>query len=191
MRRSLLLCLVAALAALPARAQAQRAGDPERLLARAIELHQAGDVIGAIDAYKAVLAITPDRVDALSNLGAAYVRLGQYEDAIAQYQAALKSDPSSAVVRLNLGLAYYKSARPNDAIPQLRRVISSEPSAKNAYLVLADCYLQTGQENELIALLRPREEMFGADLAYAYLLGTALLNAGSAEIGRASCRERV
>ena len=78
-------------------------------------------LLGAIDTYKAALAIIPDRADALSNLGAAYVRLGQFDDAIAQYEAALKSDPTNKPIRLNLALAYYKSARPNQAIPQLKR----------------------------------------------------------------------
>ena len=81
-------------------------------------------------------------------------------------------------MRLNLALAYYKSARPNQAIPQLKRIVASAPDAKNAYLVLADCYLQTGQDQELVSLLKPREQMFGDDLAYAYLLGTALLHTG-------------
>ena len=68
----------------------QAAPDFDRLFARALELHQAGDILGAIDAYKAALAIAPDRADALSNLGAAYVRLGQFDDAIKQYEAALE-----------------------------------------------------------------------------------------------------
>jgi tetratricopeptide (TPR) repeat protein len=160
----------------PARVHAQSAQDFEKLFARALELHQAGDMIGAIDTYKAALTIAPDRADALTNLGAAYARLGQYDDAIAQYEAALKVDPLASSTRLNLALAYYKSARPNEAIPQLKRVLASDPEARSAYLVLADCYLQTGQDKELIALLKPREQMFGDDLSYAYLLGTALLH---------------
>jgi tetratricopeptide (TPR) repeat protein len=163
---------------------AQNAQDFDRLLARAIELHNAGDVLGAIESYTAALAIFPDRADALSNLGAAYVRLGQYDDAIRQYEAALKADPVNTAIRLNLGLAYYKSARPNQAIPQLKRVVSSDPEARNAYLLLADCYLQTGQDNEVAALLRPREQMFGNDLAFAYLLGTALLHLDEAVEGQ-------
>src|SRR5437867_7082946 len=175
---SILLVLIAA----PARAQ--NAQDFERLFVRALELQQAGDVLGAIDTYKAALAIIPDRADALSNLGAAYVRLGQYDDGIVQYEAALKADPTNTAVRLNLALAYYKSARPNQAIPQLKRVMASDPEAKSAYLVLADCYLQTGQDQELIALLKPREQMFGKDLAYAFLVGSALLHSGDAAEGQ-------
>jgi tetratricopeptide (TPR) repeat protein len=161
----------------PVAAQAPKADDFERLFARALELHQAGDILGAIDTYKAALTINPTRADALSNLGAAYVRLGQFDDAIAQYEAALKSDPASNAVRMNLALAYYKSARPNLAIPQLKRVVATAPEAKNAYLILADCYLQTGQDREVVSLLQPRERMFDGDLAYEYLVGTALLHA--------------
>jgi tetratricopeptide (TPR) repeat protein len=163
---------------LPASAPAQgdREEDFERLFTRALELHQAGDILGAIDTYKAALTIAPGRPDALSNLGAAYVRLGQYDDAVAQYEEALKADPDGTPIRLNLALAYYKSARPSDAIPHLRRVVASDPEARNAYLILADCYLQTGRDEEAVSLLKPREQMFGQDLAFAYVLGTALLH---------------
>jgi tetratricopeptide (TPR) repeat protein len=170
---------------LAAPAHAQTAPDFERLFARAVELHQAGDLLGAIDTYKAALALRPDRADALSNLGAAYVRLGQFDDGIREYEAALKADPANSTFRLNLALAYYKSARPSDAIPQLKRVLASEPEAKNAYLVLAECYLQMGQDREVAALLKPREAMFKDDAAYAYLLGTALLKTGDIAEGQA------
>jgi tetratricopeptide (TPR) repeat protein len=165
-------------------AQGQDAQNVERLFARALELQKAGDLLGAIDGYKAALAIDPNRPDALSNLGAAYVTLGQYDDGIREYEAALKSDPTNNTVRLNLALAYYKSARPNGAIPQLKRVVASDPDAMNAYLVLADCYLQTGQDEEVVSLLTPRGQMFSTDLAYAYLLGTALLHTGNASEGQ-------
>src|SRR5262245_47798296 len=84
--------------------------DFDRLFARAMELHQAGDLLGAIDTYKAALTLSPDRADALSNLGAAYAKLGQYDDAVKEYDAALKVDPANTQIRLNLALTYYKSA---------------------------------------------------------------------------------
>ena len=171
-----LLLLSALVPASDARAQQPAEKDFERLFVRALELQQAGDTLGAIDNYKAALVLMPGRPDALSNLGAAYVRLGLYEDAIAQYQAALAADTFNDAARLNLALAYYKSGRVEDAIPQLKRVVAADPEARSAYLVLADCYLQTGQEQDAVSLLKPREALFGADLAYAYVLGTALLH---------------
>ena len=147
-------------------------------------MQKAGDFVGAIDTYKAALTIDPSGVDALSNLGAAYVHLGQFEDAIAQYKAALAIDPGNVTVRMNLALAYYKSARPNEAIGPLKTVIAAAPETKNAYLILADCYLQTGRPEEAVALLKPREAMFGGDLAFAYVLGTALLQTNDEKQGQ-------
>jgi tetratricopeptide (TPR) repeat protein len=180
-RRSILPLLLTLLAA---PAHAQNPQDFARLFDRALELQQAGDLLGAVETYKAALAILPDRADALSNLGAAYVRLGQYDDGIRQYEAALKLAPADSAVRLNLALAYYKSARPNEALPQLKRVVASDPESKGAYLVMADCYLQTGQDQEVVALLTPRGQMFGDDLSYAYLLGTAMLHTGDTAGGQ-------
>jgi protein O-GlcNAc transferase len=178
----------------PGRADAERpaggqspqsaAADFDRLFARAMDLQQAGDLLGAIDFYKSALALAPDRADALSNLGAAYARLGQYDDAVTQYNAALKADPDNTQIRMNLALAYYKSARPAEAIPQLKRVVSSDAQARAAHLVLADCYVQTGQYQEVVSLLQPREKMFGDDLSFAYLLGTALVQVGNTVDGQ-------
>jgi tetratricopeptide (TPR) repeat protein len=181
---TVLLGLLTTLGPATLRAQAQNAATYEQLFNRALELQQAGDTLGAIDTYKAALTLSPDRSDALTNLGAAYVRLGQFDDAIKQYEAALKADPASSAARLNLALAYYKSARPNQAIAELKRVVASEPDARNAYLILADCYLQTGQDQEVVALLKPRERMFENDLAYAYILGTALLHGNDTTEGQ-------
>jgi len=169
--------LVLSLALLFAAVSAHAAGQAtyEQLFAKGRQLLEAGDVLGAIDAYKSALSINPAGVAAQADLGIAYVRLGQYDEAIKQYEAALQADAMNNPIRLNLALAYYKSARPHQAIPQLRRVISADPEARNAYLILADCYLQTGQEKELVSLLKPREQLLGGELAFAYLLGTALL----------------
>ena len=161
-----------------------RTEDFDRVFIRALEMQKAGDYIGAIDAYKTALSIDATRVDALSNLGAAYVHLGQFDDAIAQYDAALKIEPSNATVRLNLALAYYKSGRPNEAIRPLKIVVATNPDAKNAYLILADCYLQTGQYADAVTLLQPREAMFQEDLAFAYVLGTALVRTGDERQGQ-------
>lgn len=89
-RKSLIVALVVAVAALAMVTSAVAQEDVERAFARATELHQSGDIEGAIRGYESILAKHPERVDVRSNLGAAFSRLGRYEDAIAQYQQALK-----------------------------------------------------------------------------------------------------
>src|SRR5436309_9727604 len=99
-----LLCgLIAAL--LPARAVAQAGSEAEELFAKGVQLHQSGDILGAIEAYQDALARAPGRIDARSNLGAAFVHLGRYQDAVEQYGKALAIDPDNTRVRFNLALA--------------------------------------------------------------------------------------
>jgi tetratricopeptide (TPR) repeat protein len=61
----------------------------EREFERATQLHQSGDLQGAVRAYVAILATHPARVDVRSNLGAAYSELGRYEDAIKEYKRSI------------------------------------------------------------------------------------------------------
>src|SRR5712664_2712722 len=75
---------------------------PERILERAITLHKAGDIDGAIREYRAYLKLRPGAAEIHSNLGTALVRAGRYEEAIAEYKQALAKDPGNPPVRLNL-----------------------------------------------------------------------------------------
>jgi tetratricopeptide (TPR) repeat protein len=156
----------------------------DRIFARALQLHQSGDLEGAIREYQAVLSINPSRIDARSNLGAAYARLGRYEEAIREYKQALLLDDQNAIIRFNLALAYYKAAYIAEAAEQLSQVIQAQPENKNAILLLADCNLQLGNYKEVIELLSPLEVKYGNDRAFAYMLGIALIHTGQVEKGQ-------
>src|SRR2546422_9538798 len=127
-------------------AAAQAGPDAEELFAKGVQLHQSGDVLGAIEAYREALEKEPGRIDARSNLGAAYVRLGRYEEAVEQYKKALGIAPDNTIVRLNLALALYKAAEVPEAMEELERVVDREAENRKARLLLAGCYLQMGQE---------------------------------------------
>src|SRR5262245_20946107 len=83
----------------------------EEILKQAIGLHQSGNVAAAIPEYEKYLTQRPDSVLALSNLGAAYARLGRYQDAADRYRRALTLHPGNAAVELNLALAFYKTGQ--------------------------------------------------------------------------------
>jgi tetratricopeptide (TPR) repeat protein len=158
--------------------------DFDTLLAQAMQLHQAGDVMGAIDAYTAALKLDPERADARSNLGAAYVRLGRFEEAIEQYKLALRADPANPAFHFNLGLAYYKAGLHADAIRELEPVVAAQPDNVSAVLLLADSELQQGEYQRAIDLLAVRESQFPDDLAFGYILGTALVRMGHRDRGQ-------
>lgn len=167
-----------------AQAAAAAAKDPDELFGKAVALHQSGDTLGAIQYYESVLELQPARVEARSNLGAALMKLGRYEQAVEQYRKAIALRPELAQVRHNLGLAFYKADRITDALPEFEAVLKSVPQHPAATLLLADCLLRTGQSQRVVELLSPLESALGKDRLFSYLLGTALLEQNQLERGQ-------
>ena len=187
--RSLLLVAVAcSAAAAPVTARALQVPalpDADALFARAVTLHQSGDVMGAIEFYEAALEKDPERVDARSNLGAAFAGLGRYDEAARHYREVLARVPDQAQVRFNLGLSLYKSARIADAATEFEQVVARDPKNKSAVLLLADCRLQTGNAGAVVDLLGPREEELKDDRLFVYLMGNALVRSNDLSRGQA------
>src|SRR5258708_3285261 len=152
----------------------------------AVQLHRSGDRDGAIREYQAVLAADPNRVDARSNLGAVFAKLGRYQEAIDAYQLALKTAPPDAApfLRLNLGLAYYKSFQIPKAAEILTVLHQEQPDNLNATLLLADCHLRMGGFKQVIELLDPIEAAQPANRGITYLLGMAYLRDGQVSKGQ-------
>ncbi len=156
----------------------------ESFFQQALELHQAGDILGAIAAYQASLNLDADNPGAHSNLGAAFVRLGRYDEAIREYRTAVASAPDNVAFRFNLGLAYYKSAQVPSAAESFAAVIAADRAHRNARLLLGDCYLQMGRFQQAIDTLALWEDSYADDAAYAYILGSALIETDRLEQGQ-------
>src|SRR5262245_7057482 len=105
-------------------ASAQGGAAVEQEFERATQLHQSGDLEGAVRSYLAILAKHPARADVRSNLGAAYSALGRYEQAIEQYKRALIVDAANPAIRFNLAMAYYKAAWFAEAATELERFLT-------------------------------------------------------------------
>jgi tetratricopeptide (TPR) repeat protein len=174
-----------ALAGCAAHVLAQNLPDADALFESAVRRHQAGDVVGAIEFYEAALEKDSARVDARSNLGAAYAGLGRYDEAVKQYRAVLDRLPEQAQVRFNLALALYKSARIGLAAPELELVVAQDPKNTSALLLLADCRLQMGNPGEVVTLLSPREEELKNEKLFLYLMGNALIRSNDLMRGQA------
>jgi tetratricopeptide (TPR) repeat protein len=121
-------------------------------------------------------------------LGAAYSRLGRYEEAIEQYKRALAIDGSNLTIRFNLALAYYKAALFADAAAELNRFLAAAPQdgpqRQNATMILADCGIRLGRFKEVIALLSPLAQASPDDRSIAYLLGSAFISDGQVKKGQ-------
>jgi tetratricopeptide (TPR) repeat protein len=183
-----LISLFIFVAAFSGRVSAQGSADVEREFERATQLHQSGDLQGAVRAYLAILSTNPARADVRSNLGAAYSALGRYEEAIEQYKRALIIDGTNYAIRFNLALAYYKAAWFTEAAAELERFVAAvpnSPSTTNARLVLADCQVRLGEYKKVIDSLSPLADADPNNRTLAYLLGSALIGAGQLDKGQA------
>ena len=159
----------------PAATGSQVAEDPMDIARRAYQLQQAGDYAAAVEAYRAFLQLRPDEPGARSNLGASLVRLGRYDEAIEEYRTAEKLLPGEPRIGMNLALAYQKSGRIREAADKFAALHAVMPQERQVTLLLADCDLRLGNYDRVIDLLRPLEREDPADLATAYMLGTALI----------------
>jgi tetratricopeptide (TPR) repeat protein len=152
-------------------------------LSRAIERHKAGDLQGAVAAYRESLRLYPT-AEAGSNLGAALAALGRYGEAIDAYRGALALAPDDGRIRYNLALAYYKSADLPRAAEELQALHARAPDDERATLLLADCRLQLGDPTAVEALLRPLAVGQPENRAVTYLLGMALVRSGKVDEGQ-------
>src|SRR6266536_3603565 len=109
---------------------------------KARRLQEMGRYPEAERLYRAVLAVDPDSVPALTNLGVVLSRQGKHSAAIAAYQRALRLAPALTEVKLNLALAYYHSAAWEKAARQLRSVLLQAPEDRRALQLLAVCLLE-------------------------------------------------
>lgn len=178
-----LLCGFCVFALVTSVLRGQGTQSPEALLKQAESLQRAGKLDQSIKDYRLFLSQYPDVAQVRSNLGAALVGAGRYQEAIAEYQRALRlnHDPK---IELNLALAYYKADKLSLAVESLKRVHEEMPNNLQPGMLLADCYLRLGDNNEVVALLSPLQQTHGNDLAVIYMLGTALVRDGQAAKGQ-------
>ena len=157
----------------------------ESFFQQALELHQAGDIIGAIAAYQASLNLNPDNPGAHSNLGAAYVRLGRYDEAIKEYRTAVDARPEERRRSSSTWGSRTTSRRRCPRPPRsFATVLALQKDHLNARLLLGDCYLQMGRFQDTIDLLALWEDSYGDSAAYAYILGSALVETDRLDQGQ-------
>jgi tetratricopeptide (TPR) repeat protein len=160
-----------------------RQADATALFERAVALQDAGQLDAAAETYRAFLEQHPRNVEAWSNLGVVYSRLGRFNEAIAAYQQALSFSHLNTPVRMNLALAYYKSGRHRQAIGEFDVVIAANPWVPDPVLLKADSLMQLGAFADAAALLKPLAPKLQDQQVFSYLLGMALLQSGETEAG--------
>lgn len=114
------------------------------LIAKGIELHNAGRFIEAERAYQTVLRENPEHPDALNLMGVLAVEANQYRIAVDYMGKAVNLAPGKAIYRNNLGNALIISSRAEEAVPHLERAVKIDPAYAEAWANLGKAWRQIG-----------------------------------------------
>jgi Flp pilus assembly protein TadD len=85
-----------------------------------------------------------------NNLGLAFVRQNNLDQALAAFQRAVKLAPDEVVPRNNLGYALLLEGRVDEATAQLRDVLRRQPNYASAHHNLAEALIKKGEMIEAI-----------------------------------------
>jgi len=107
----------------------------------------------AAAAYREVLQLAPDHVDARYNLGLLFLRQGDLSEGLAQLQHAAKLTPKQAVIHLTIGRAQQALKRPGEAERAFREAVRLKPALTAARVELANLLVATGRPQEAEELL--------------------------------------
>jgi protein O-GlcNAc transferase len=195
------------------RANAKLGSPANQLLATAVRLHQAGQLLAAEASYRQVLAaepnlvvakldeaiaayrraigIKPDYTEAYCDLGLALTRQGKLDEAVAAYRRAIGIKPDYAEANCNLGIALDMQGKLDEAIAAYRRAIEIKPDIAQAYCNLGIALAGQGKLDEAVAAYRRAIEI-KPDYAEANSnLGLALTRQGMLDEAVAAYRRAI
>ena len=154
--------LFAAAAAVPAQDEEDRSGEAIALFNQGQDAHEKGDLKGAIALYDKAIAIIPEFPEAQYQRGAAFIALGQLDDAESAFRLALKAREDWTLALASLGSVLVEMRQYPEAEKVLMRAVELDSLNFPAYSALADLRLRTGATPEtLAALLKTIAELTG------------------------------
>lgn len=128
--------------------------DPNLVFREANRLRAAGDVDGAVRAYRALLAWRPDLAEVHNNLGLALQDQGADAEAEASFRRALELNPGLADSCNNLGTLLVSRGEHEAALPLFRRALELNPGHLPAYVNLGSCLQVLEEPAQAVALYR-------------------------------------
>jgi len=106
---------------------------PQALFGRALELHQAGRIGEAENAYREVLKVQPENPGAIFLFGLCHHQRGDHESAITLMDIALEMNPAMPQAHYNRGLALHDLRRYDEAVASYQRAIELQSSYPQAW----------------------------------------------------------
>jgi Flp pilus assembly protein TadD len=128
-----------------------------------------GQTLEAVALLQKAIQLDPEYVEALNNLGARYILIGDHERAIPHLMKAIEIDPHSVQPYSNLGIALMATGDAEGAERAARQALEADPAEVRArYILGMSLYAQRKVNTETLQTLRIAQERFPrAQLALA------------------------
>jgi Flp pilus assembly protein TadD len=123
----------------------------QRLLDQGLRDHRANRLKQALDAYRRVLQIDPQSVDAHMNVGAILTNTGQQADARRHFTKALGIQPGNASMRRDFAGALIEFGCWEEALSELGKAIALEPGDARAHADMGFVHVENGRKKEALA----------------------------------------
>jgi len=150
-----------------------------------------GNWLEAAAAYRRASQLDPRSATAFGNLGHAYSRLNQLEEARDSLQHALDLAPNNAVFAYNLGNIYLKLGKPAKSIESLQLALKLRP---HFFEALNDLGTRSQNSEDTLTQSPPSKKQFNFVQTLAWLITTRALStpisADSATLPRRYRRRR-
>jgi Flp pilus assembly protein TadD len=151
---------------------------------KAQELAQAGNNKAAIEQLKQAIAEYPNFMLAFNELGAQYLRLGEFDKAEEALAKAMKLAPDSATPLLTHGILLTVQGKFNLAVTELQTALKQRDQSANGHLYLGQALANLGRFADAEAHLMRAVALGGDDVKDAHrFLGAIYLQRGEREKG--------
>lgn len=166
--------------------QAVKAGttaQAKALFSKGLSHHQAGKLPEARAAYRQLLQLVPDQVDALHMLGVAEFQEKNFDTAVSLISKAKDSRPDNFLMHFNLGNALRSAGRLSEANKAFRTALALRPDHLDAMKNLGNTYKE---QNMMVEAIRCYDQILESNPTHAHTLynkGLALLTQGNLSEG--------
>jgi tetratricopeptide (TPR) repeat protein len=138
------------------------------LYEQAIESAKSGDRKKAIDELKQALAIYPNFMTALNELGVQYIALKQFKEAAEALRTAIKIAPEAFHPRLNYGIVLMNLKNYKDAASELQIAVQKDSSSATAHFYFGRALVSLGNYDAAEKALRQTISIGGDEATEAH-----------------------
>ena len=133
---------------------------------------------GAFTQFQKAIDLYPKYHDAYGQMGLAYYRIKDYDNALKMYEKSLEYKPNNATVLSNSGIIYFERKQLNKAREVYEKAVQINPAFVDARRNLGSVYAQSGQFDQAIVQFKEALKYAPNDATLHHYLGMAYRDKG-------------